>query len=94
MNDKILIFLFQFIESYSDIVLHPHHYLIMIATRNLIQYYTYSNEALPTQTLRHKHQLCRNFANVLAKIDPGFSEIKTFILKVSVYFLRFWPLSF
>lgn len=71
----------EFIESYSDIVLHPHHYLIMIATRNLIQYYTYSNEALPTQTLRHKHQLCRNFANVLAKIDPGFSEIKTFILK-------------
>ena len=73
---------FQFIESYSDSLLNPRHYLIMIATRNLIQYYTYADKALPTETLRMKHQLCRNFANVLAKIDPGFSEIRTFILKV------------
>jgi len=71
----------EFIESYSDCVLHPHHYLIMIATRNLIQYYTYSSETLPTETLRLKHQLCTKFAQVLAKIDPGFSEIRTFILK-------------
>ena len=31
----------EFIETYKDTFLHPHHYLIMTATRNLIQYYTY-----------------------------------------------------
>lgn len=71
----------DFIEVYADSILSRHHYLIMIATRNLIQFYTYSNEDLPTETLRKKHELCRNFANVLSKIDPGFSEIRTFILR-------------
>ena len=37
---------------------HPHHYLIMTATRNLIQYYTYRspNEFLESRMLSNKFQ--------------------------------------
>ena len=45
------------------------------------QYYTYSasNESLPVETLTKKFELCQKFENVLTKIDPGYSEIRTFI---------------
>ena len=73
----------DFIETYSGTVLHPHHYLIMTATRNLIQYYTYRspNEFLESTTLYNKFELCKIFDTILGKIDPGYSEIRTFVQK-------------
>ena len=73
----------DFIETYSNTVFHPHHYLIMTATRNLIQYYTYRspNEFLESTTLYNKFELCKIFDTILGKIDPGYSEIRTFVQK-------------
>lgn len=51
--------------------------------RNLIQFYTYSlsNEALSPEMLRKKHDLCQKFNAILAKVDPGYSEIRSFVQK-------------
>ena len=78
-----------FIETYRDTFLHPHHYLIMTATRNLIQYYTYRspNEFLESSTLSNKFELCNVLNTVLGKIDPGYSEIRTFVQK-ELHFTR------
>ena len=79
----------DFIETYENTVLHPHHYLIMAATRNLIQYYTYRspNEFLESTTLSNKFELCKVFDTILGKIDPGYSEIRTFVQK-ELHFTR------
>ncbi|TRY62157.1 hypothetical protein TCAL_03700 [Tigriopus californicus] len=73
----------DFIASYQGIMLHPNHYLLMTATRNLIQFYTYSagNEVLAYETLKRKLQLCQNFWMVLTRVDPGYSEIRNFVQK-------------
>ena len=42
----------DFIQNYKDTILHRHHYLIMTATRNLIQYYTYRS---PNEFLESKN---------------------------------------
>ena len=78
-----------FIETYKDTFLHPHHYLIMTATRNLIQYYTYRspNEFLESSTLSNKFELCNILNMILGKIDPGYSEIRTFVQK-ELHFTR------
>ncbi len=31
--------------------------------------------------LRKKYDLCKHFSEVLSKVDPGFSEIKNFVLR-------------
>ena len=79
----------DFIKAYSDTILHPHHYLIMTATRNLIQYYTYRspNEFLESKMLSNKFELCKKFDGILGKIDPGYSEIRTFVQK-ELHFTR------
>ena len=79
----------DFIDTYSNTVLHPHHYLIMTATRNLIQFYTYRspNEYLEAKTLTNKYELCKIFDTILGKIDPGYSEIRTFVQK-ELHFTR------
>ena len=79
----------DFIQSYRDTILHPHHYLIMTATRNLIQYYTYRspNEFLEPRMLENKFELCKIFDAILGKIDPGYSEIRTFVQK-ELHFTR------
>ena len=73
----------DFIEKYAGTILHPNHYLVMTATRNLIQFYTYGvpNEVLALETLRKKYDLCKNFLNVLTRVDPGYSEIRNFVSK-------------
>ena len=73
----------DFIETYSNTILHPHHYHIMTATRNLIQYYTYRspNEFLESTILTNKFELCKIFDTILGKIDPGYSEMRTFVQK-------------
>ena len=55
----------------------------MTATRNLVQFYTYgvSNEILSSELLKKKLDLCLSFYNVLTKVDPGFSEIRSFVQK-------------
>ena len=72
-----------FIAAYSETVLHTNHYLIMTATRNLIQYLTYGmpSEALDKARLKTKLRLCQDFYSVLTKVDPGFSEIRSFVQK-------------
>ena len=61
----------------------------MTATRNLIQYYTYRspNEFLESTTLNKKYELCKILDNILGKIDPGYSEIRTFVQK-ELHFTR------
>ena len=61
----------------------------MTATRNLIQYYTYRspNEFLESTTLNNKFELCKIFDTILGKIDPGYSEIRTFVQK-ELHFTR------
>ena len=61
----------------------------MTATRNLIQFYTYRspNEYLESKTLSNKYELCKVFDSVLGKIDPGYSEIRTFVQK-ELHFTR------
>ena len=59
-----------FIETYKDTFLHPHHYLIMTATRNLIQYYTYRspNEFLESSTLSNKLEINLQIKEVIVKL--------------------------
>lgn len=71
----------QFIDLYSDTLLHPNHYLIMTAARNLIQWYTYKNGSIADDELREKVSLCKRLDFVLGRIDPGYSEIRSFIQK-------------
>ena len=61
----------------------------MTATRNLIQYYTYRspNEFLESKMLSNKFELCKKFDGILGKIDPGYSEIRTFVQK-ELHFTR------
>ena len=79
----------NFIETYSGTILHPNHYLIMTASRNLIQFYTYCspNECLESTTLTTKYELCKIFDTVLGKIDPGYSEMRNFVQK-ELHFTR------
>merc|ERR1712018_152951 len=83
----------DFIKAYSDTILHPHHYLIMTATRNLIQYYTYRspNEFLESKMLSNKFELCKKFDGILGKIDPGYSEIRTFAKRTTFYAIIIMP---
>ena len=53
----------------------------MTAARNLIQWYTYRSAQINEKELRNKLDLCRQLDNVLGKIDPGYSEIRSFIQK-------------
>ncbi|CAB4061520.1 RNF144 [Lepeophtheirus salmonis] len=71
----------DFIDKYSETLLHSSHYLLMTAKRNLIQYWTYgiSNEALSLVQLEKKIEMCHDFLAVLTKIDPGCSELRNFI---------------
>ena len=34
---------------------------------------------LPTETLRRKYELCKHLDTAIRRIDPGYSEIRTFI---------------
>ncbi len=61
----------EFIVKYSGSVLHPNHFLLMTATRNLIQYLTYgasNSESTDPELLRKKFELCRRFSSVLGKV--------------------------
>eukprot|EP00093_Oithona_nana_P005600 05600.XXX_90784_92820_1 [CDS] Oithona nana genome sequencing. len=71
----------QFIKAYSDILLHKNHYLIITAARNLVQWYTYRNGSINDEELREKQSLCKQLDFVLARIDPGYSEIRSFVQK-------------
>ena len=53
----------------------------MTAARNLIQWYTYRSAQINDQELRNKLDLCRQLDQVLGKIDPGYSEIRSFVQK-------------
>lgn len=70
-----------FIKYYSTTLLHKNHYLIMTAARNLIQWYTYRSGDISDQELREKLDLCRQLDQILGKIDPGYSEIRSFVQK-------------
>merc|ERR1719464_1973491 len=71
----------EFVQLYSQTLLHKNHYLIMTAARNLIQWYTYRSAQINDQELRNKLDLCRQLDQVLGKIDPGYSEIRSFVQK-------------
>merc|ERR1712223_552366 len=71
----------EFVHLYSETLLHKNHYLLMTAARNLIQWYTYRSAQINDQELRNKLDLCRQLDHVLGKIDPGYSEIRSFIQK-------------
>ena len=49
--------------------------------RNLIQWYTYKNGDPDITILREKQKLCKQLDFVLSRIDPGYSEIRSFIQK-------------
>ena len=53
----------------------------MTAARNLIQWYTYRTEPITEVELRQKLELCKQLDFVLGKIDPGYSEIRSFVQK-------------
>lgn len=71
----------HFIQYYSDILLHKNHYLIITAARNLVQWYTYRHGSIKDEELREKQTLCKQLDFVLARIDPGYSEIRSFVQK-------------
>lgn len=71
----------QFIQYYSDTLLHKNHYLIITAARNLVQWYTYRNEKINDEELREKQLLCKQLDFVIGRIDPGYSEIRSFVQK-------------
>ena len=59
--------------------MHPNHYLILTARRNLIQYYTYSITNPSVEILKKKLEHCIKFFAILNRIDPGFSELRAFV---------------
>lgn len=71
----------EFIKFYSSTYLHKNHYLNVTAARNLIQWYTYRSDRMNEQELREKLELCKQLDAVLGKIDPGYSEIRSFVQK-------------
>jgi len=80
----------EFLTNYSGTLLHPNHFLLTTARRNLIQFLCYSQpvtERTSIQELRYRVQLCRDFHTVLAKIDPGWSELSMFALR-ELHFTR------
>ena len=77
----------EFIRFYSESILHKNHYLIMTAARNLVQWYTYRSGSINDKELREKLDLTRQLDYVLGKIDPGYSEIRSFVQK-ELHFTR------
>jgi hypothetical protein len=71
----------DFIANYADILLHKNHYIIMTAARNLVQWYTYKGGQISEKALLEKADLCKKLDNILGRIDPGYSEIRSFIQK-------------
>ena len=71
----------HFIQFYSGSLLHKNHYLIITAARNLVQWDTYRNEVITDEELREKHVLCQQLDFVIGRIDPGYSEIRSFVQK-------------
>ncbi len=71
----------KFIQVYRETLLHKNHYLILTAARNLIQWYTYRANEVSEDELREKLELCRQLDLILSKIDPGYSEIRSFVQK-------------
>ncbi len=71
----------EYIDRYAGTLVHKNHYLIMTAARNLIQWYTYKEGSLTTDFLRKKTDLCKQLDFILGKIDPGYSEIRSFVQK-------------
>ena len=71
----------HFIKYYSDTLLHKNHYLVITAARNLVQWYTYRNGSIQDEELREKQILCKQLDFVLGRIDPGYSEIRSFVQK-------------
>ena len=71
------------IDKYSGTVLHPSHWILTTARRNLIQYLCYSNtpDFLAFIDTRGRYKLCEEFWSVLKKIDPGWSELSMFVLR-------------
>ena len=71
----------DFIAEYSGTILHPNHFLLTTARRNLMQYFCYStpdNHRTEGQELQFRVGLCKSFYDVLHKIDPGWSELGMF----------------
>jgi hypothetical protein len=56
-------------------------YFITFVCDFCFQFFTYStpNESLSLERLEKKLELCQRFDSVLSRIDPGYSEIRTFI---------------
>ena len=80
----------KFIQDYSGVILHKNHFLLTTARRNLMQYYCYSvavNDISKQDDLEEKVQLCKDFYDVLNKIDPGWSELCMFA-KRELHFYR------
>ena len=56
-------------------------FIFFFIYRNLIQWYTYKNGDPDITILREKQKLCKQLDFVLSRIDPGYSEIRSFIQK-------------
>ena len=81
----------RFIQEYSGVILHPNHFLLTTAKRNLMQYYCYSvsvHDVSKQDDLEYKVQLSQEFLDVLVKIDPGWSELAMFA-KREYHFYRY-----
>lgn len=73
----------EILLKYSGTILHPSHWILTTARRNLIQYLCYSNtqDVLHILNVEERFKLCEDFLNVLKKVDPGWSELNMFILR-------------
>ena len=71
------------LTRYSGTILHPSHWILTTARRNLIQYlcYSHSKDVLNLLNIHERYRLCEEFFNVLKKVDPGWSELSMFILR-------------
>ena len=81
----------RFIAEYSGVILHPNHFLLTTAKRNLLQFYCYSvsvHDVSKQDDLEYKVQLSQEFLDVLVKIDPGWSELAMFA-KREYHFYRY-----
>jgi len=79
-RNKLIPMLEMVLTKYSDVVLHPNHYLMLGVVHSLSQFYGRFNgwlmEDLDLGDIKRKEMFCRKFLEILDIIEPGMSRIR------------------